>query len=187
MSKMVSSLTLPALALAFAACGGSEPHPRDRADAPPPAAGPALADTGKAAAPAAAPAPATPPAGEPTAAADGRAVYARTCQTCHQANGAGLPGAFPPLTASEYVNGDKARLIRIVLHGLTGPITVNGQNYNGLMTPWKMLSDAEIAAVLTYERSNFQNNASAVTAAEVAAQRSATASRTTPYTIAELR
>ena len=66
------------------------------------------------------------------------------------------------------------------------PITVKGANYNGLMTPWKSLSDVEIAAVLTYERSNFQNNSSAVTAAEVAAQRAATASRTTPYTVAEL-
>lgn len=155
----------------------------------PPAAGNAL---GTAAPPAAAPAPAAPAADTSNATAsaggaDGQAVYGRTCVTCHQANGQGMPGAFPPLADSEWVSGDKNRVIRIVLHGLQGPITVKGQQYNNAMTPWKSLSDAEIAAVVSYVRSNFGNNASPVTAQEVAAQRAATASRTTPYTAAELR
>jgi len=147
----------------------------------PPPAPPAAAPADPGAAPA--PAPAA-PAGGTTA--DGRAVYTRTCQTCHQATGQGMPGAFPPLANSEYVTGDKARLIRIVLHGLTGPITVNGQRYNSTMAPWKHLSDAEIAAVTTYVRSSFGNSASAVTAEEVAQVRAATANRTSAYTVGEL-
>jgi mono/diheme cytochrome c family protein len=97
-----------------------------------------------------------------------------------------MPGSFPPIAGSEIITGDKARLIRLVLHGLQGPITVHGQRYNNVMPPWKSLSDADMAAVLTYVRSNFGNSASAVTPEEVATERSATASRTTMWTASEL-
>lgn len=118
----------------------------------------------------------------------GQGVYGRTCVTCHQATGRGQPGTFPPLTGSEYVNGDKTRLIKLVLNGLTGPLTVNGQRYNGIMPPLKgQLNDAEVAAVLTYVRSNFGNTAGPVTEAEVRTQRAATAGRNTPFTVQELR
>lgn len=136
------------------------------------------ADRPAAEAPAAAPA--TP------AVADGQAVFARTCQTCHQANGQGLPNTFPPLTASVLVNGDKGRLIRLALHGLQGRIVVDGKPYNNVMPPWKSLSDADMAAVLTYVRSHFTNTGDAVTADEVARERAATASRMTMWTIVEL-
>ena len=97
-----------------------------------------------------------------------------------------MPGTFPPIAGSEIINGDKRKLIRLVLHGLQGPITVAGQRYNNVMPPWKSLSDAEMAAVLTYERSNFGNSSSAVTAEEVARERAATTSRATMWTMQEL-
>ena len=119
-------------------------------------------------------------------ASDGRKIFARTCATCHQQTGQGMPGTFPPLAGSPYANGDKGRLARIVLHGLQGPLEVHGQRYNNVMAPWKTLSDAEIAAVLTHVRSSFGNSADAVTAGEVARERAATAGRTTMLTVAEL-
>jgi len=178
-------MTVTAVAV-LAACGPGDGQQQQRSDGAPPAAGNAVPQAPPAASGTADSARA---AGTQTAAAsgaDGAAVYGRTCVTCHQANGQGMAGAFPPLSNSEYVTGDKNRMIRIVLHGLQGPITVNGQQFNNVMAPWKQLSDAEIAAVISYVRSNFGNNASAVTAQEVAAQRQATASRTGPYTVAEL-
>ncbi len=120
-------------------------------------------------------------------AASGQAVFGRTCVVCHQANGQGLAGAFPPLAKSPYATGAKDKLIKLVLNGLTGPVTVAGQHFNGVMPPWKgQLSDAEIAAVLTYVRSSFGNSADAVSATEVQQQRAATASRTSPWTVQEL-
>ncbi len=170
MSRQLMSASAAALAaLAITACGGG-------GDAQPGGASPAAqpATQTAAAQPAAAQAP------------NGQAVFARTCQTCHMANGQGTPGTFPPLAGSEIAAGDKQRVIRIALHGLMGPITVKGVRYNNVMPPWKSLSDAEMAAVLTYVRSNFGNNASAVTPEEVAAERAATASRTTMWRIEEL-
>jgi mono/diheme cytochrome c family protein len=117
---------------------------------------------------------------------DGRAVFQRTCATCHQQNGQGIRGAFPPLAASPFVTGDTGRLVRLVLHGLTGQLVVGGARYNSVMPPWKTLSDAELAAVLTYVRSNFGNTAGPVTPQDVAQQRAATAARTTMWTVAEI-
>lgn len=109
--------------------------------------------------------------GAANAAADGAKVYA-TCSACHQPTGAGIPGAFPPLAESEWVNGPVENLIRIQLRGLMGPITVKGTTYNSVMPPNATMSDDEIAAVLTYIRSNFGNKSSAVTADQVKALRS---------------
>ena len=122
------------------------------------------------------------------AAVDGAAVFSGRCAACHQATGLGLPGVFPPLALSEYVNGDPARLARLVLRGLTGPVTVAGVSVNGAMPAWAdQLKDAEIAAVLTYVRSHFGNSAAPVSADTVAAARAATAGRTAPWTAAELQ
>jgi mono/diheme cytochrome c family protein len=118
---------------------------------------------------------------------DGATVFAGTCAACHQVNGLGTPGLFPPLAGSEYVTGDAARLVRLVLNGLGGPVTVRGMTFNGAMPPWKQLSDAELAAVLSYVRASWGNGAGAVTAGDVAGERSATATRASPWTIAELR
>ncbi len=117
---------------------------------------------------------------------DGATVYASTCSACHQANGEGTPGLFPPLAGSPFVTGGTARLVRIVLSGMSGPVTVRGATYEGQMPPWKQLSDAELAAVLTYVRASWSNGAPAVGAAEVAAERAATLQRAGPWTAQEL-
>ena len=102
------------------------------------------------------------------AASDGKAIFAKTCASCHQANGQGVPGTFPPLAKNPYVTGDPNKVIHTVADGLTGSISVNGKTYNGQMPAWKSsLSDGDIAAVVTYIRSSFGNKASAVTAAQV--------------------
>ena len=118
---------------------------------------------------------------------EGERVYGRVCVTCHQADGAGIAPAFPPLAGSAVATGDAEVPIKIVLSGLTGEMTRDGTIFNGMMTPWaSALSDAEIAAVLTYVRSNFGNSADAVTEAQVAGVRAATSSQTAPYTTDDL-
>lgn len=97
-------------------------------------------------------------------AADGAAVYAANCAACHQASGAGVPGAFPPLAdghAPEVLaaDGGRAYLIRAVVFGVQGPIEVQGQTYAGLMPSWQQLSDAEIAAVLNHVLTEWGNEA----------------------------
>ena len=118
---------------------------------------------------------------------DGKQVYATTCAACHQATGEGVAGVFPPLVGSEWVTGDEGKLARIILHGITGPIEVAGETYNGMMPPWGgTMKDADIAAVITYVRSAWGNKAAPITAAKVASIRAANSSRTTPWTAAEL-
>jgi cbb3-type cytochrome c oxidase subunit III len=122
------------------------------------------------------------PAGGGAAAADGATIFAGRCAACHQATGAGLPGVFPPLAGSNWVNGRDTTVIQIVLHGIQGSLTVNGVKYNGAMPTFgAQLSDAEIAAVLTHVRSHWGNTAGAVGGQEVTAQRAATAQRNEPW------
>lgn len=119
----------------------------------------------------------------------GAELYAR-CATCHQANGEGIAGSFPPLAGSEWVTGNAAVPIRIVLHGVRGPLTVKGTPYNGAMMAYgtgQAMTDAEVAAVLTYVRTTLGNNAAAVTAEQVARERAATRARTTPWTATDLQ
>jgi nitrite reductase (NO-forming) len=105
--------------------------------------------------------------------ARGKAVYQGICSTCHQAEGQGLAGVFPPLAKSDFLMADKARSIHSVLAGLTGPITVNGAAYNNVMPPWQHLTDHEIADVLTYVRNSFGNQGEPVRDEEVASARAA--------------
>ena len=84
-----------------------------------------------------------------SASKSGAAVFANNCQACHQADGEGVPDAFPPLAKSDYLNGDKIRAIKTVTGGLETKLTVNGHVFNGVMPAWS-LSDEEIADVLTY-------------------------------------
>jgi mono/diheme cytochrome c family protein len=121
-------------------------------------------------------------------ATSGETEYNNTCSVCHQADGNGMAGAFPPLAGSDIVNlASPSRMIAIILKGLTGPVTVKGTEYNGIMAPHEaMLTDDQIAAIATYERSSWGNTGAAVTAAQVAEVRAAHASRTTSWTIAEL-
>jgi mono/diheme cytochrome c family protein len=120
----------------------------------------------------------------------GRAAYQTFCMPCHQPSGLGAPGVAPPLAGSEWVLTARSdRLIRIVLHGLAGPIKVLGQDWNLAMLPWKdTMDDAQIAAVLTYVRGNREwgNTAGPVKAEEVAAIRKAEAGRALNWTAAEL-
>jgi len=114
------------------------------------------------------------PAEETTAASKplpGKGVYAQYCQVCHQASGEGLAGNYPPLAGTEWVTGDKSRLIGIILNGLEGEIEVNGEKYNNIMASHSYLTDKQIADVLTYIRQSWGNEASAVTPEEVAAER----------------
>ncbi len=113
---------------------------------------------------------------------DGEEIYMTRCMSCHQAAGQGINGVFPPLDGSEWVTGDKGRLIRIVLQGLTGEVVVKDATYSGSMPPWNaFLNDEQIAAVLTYIRSAWNNEADAVTPAEVTAVREATKDRTNAW------
>ena len=96
----------------------------------------------------------------------GKEVYAKICTTCHQPDGRGMTGVFPPLAQSDFLMHDSERAIRVLLEGLQGPITVNGQTFNGVM-PNFSLSDKEIASVLSYVRSNFGNAGTPVTPADV--------------------
>ena len=111
----------------------------------------------------------------------GKEVYMKAatgggmCFTCHQQNGQGLAGQFPPLAGSDWVLGDKSRLIKISMYGLMGEIEVNGEKYNNVMAPPGIppgsLSDEQIANVLTYIRNDWGNSASAVSPEEVATVR----------------
>jgi mono/diheme cytochrome c family protein len=116
------------------------------------------------------------------ATADGAAIFSARCTACHQATGKGLPGVFPPLAGSNWVNGRDTTLMQILLHGIQGTLTVNGTSYNGAMPAFgTQLSDAEIAAVLTHIRSQWGNKGEPVSASQVATQRAATASRSAPW------
>ena len=122
----------------------------------------------------------------------GREIYRHDgyCMTCHRPDGQGLPAAgFPPLAGTDWVQGDTERLIKLTLDGLIGPIEVLGETYPGQvpMTPFRnLLTDEEIAAVLTYVRNAFGNNALAVTPDQVAAVRATTADREGFYQSEEL-
>ena len=120
-------------------------------------------------------------AAAPGAAVDGGAIFAANCAACHQANGQGLPGVFPPLAGSEWVVGDPKVLANILLHGVSGKIEVAGQSFDGMMPAFAQLSDAEIAGVLTHIRSTWGNQAEAISADFVASEREAGSARTTPF------
>jgi len=100
----------------------------------------------------------------------GKAVYTTNCVACHQANGMGIPNAFPPLAKSDYLNLDKAKVIKTVTGGLQGAVTVNGKVYNGVMPAWS-LSDEDVANVLTYVYDSWGNSGKEITPSDVKAHR----------------
>ncbi len=121
----------------------------------------------------------------------GKRLYTQTCAACHQVNGQGLPGAFPPLADSEWVVGSEERVTRILLHGLAGPIEVKGNTYNGNMPAFGPGSsynwgDDKISYVLTYIRSEWGNEASPISIEQVAAIREASAGHSVQYSAEEL-
>ena len=120
-------------------------------------------------------------------AADGKKLYTTRCMSCHQNNGQGVTGVFPPLAGSEWVTGKPDLMVNVILHGLTGEISVKGVKYSGAMPPWgTFLKDDEVAAISNYVRTSWGNKASEITAEEVTKIREATKSRKQPWTAAEL-
>jgi nitrite reductase (NO-forming)/hydroxylamine reductase len=103
--------------------------------------------------------------------ARGEGVYNANCAACHQPTGQGLPGAFPPLAQSDFLGGDRREVMQAALFGLSGPITVNGVDYNGVMPSLGYLSDQELADALTYVFNSWGNSYAAVSVGEVAALR----------------
>ncbi len=97
----------------------------------------------------------------------GKIIYEQNCLTCHQADGKGVPGMNPPLSKTEWVLGNKTRLIKIVLNGMKSPIEINGESFHNPMPSHDHLSDQQIADVLSYVRSSFGNKASDITLEEV--------------------
>ena len=93
------------------------------------------------------------------------------CATCHQRDGSGLPPSFPPLKGPAAVKRDCVQHAGIVVHGMSGEVVIGGVTYNGVMPAMGDLTDEEIAAVITYERTSWGNNAGACTVADVAAAR----------------
>lgn len=159
MSSRQAVVWSAALALiALTACGGGEKPAADAAASAAPAATTA------------------------SAAKPGEAIFQQRCMSCHQANGEGLAGVYPPLAGSEHVNAANPGVpIRVVIHGLQGPITVKGAEFNSLMPAYGVgivMSDQEVADVVTYIRSSWGNAASAATAADVAKAREETKGHT---------
>ena len=103
--------------------------------------------------------------------AKGKDVYSANCAACHQPDGSGLTGAFPPLAGSDYLKRDRKEVMAAALFGLSGPITVNGVEYNGVMPSLGHLPDEDLAAALTYVFGSWGNDGAAVSVAEVAALR----------------
>lgn len=104
----------------------------------------------------------------------GRVLYNGTCSVCHQQDGKGLAGVFPPLANSDYLLADTSRAIEVVLNGLTGPITVNGSDFNSVMPPMSQLNDDEIANILTFTLNSWGNEDGEVSSEDVAEVRAAT-------------
>ncbi len=121
--------------------------------------------------------------------AAGKAVYMAVCFACHQPTGLGIPGVFPPLSKSDYVNGSPERFAAMILKGNLPPMTVDGKVYAAAPMPPQelVLTDEKVAAVMTYVRSSFGNSSAAVGPEVVAATRKKFADRKTSWTEAELK
>jgi mono/diheme cytochrome c family protein len=121
----------------------------------------------------------------------GAKVYRNQCAQCHQADGNGVLGVYPPLVASSWVTGHPQVVSRILINGLNGPILVKGSKYNGNMPAFGSsglaLSDKDIAGVITYIRQEWGNSASDVTVATIAEYSDLYAGRSVPWQAAELK
>jgi len=106
--------------------------------------------------------------------AAGRVLYNGTCSVCHQQNGEGLAGVFPPLANSDYLMADANRAIEVVLNGLVGPVTVNGSPFNSVMPPMSQLNDDEIANILTFTLNSWGNEDGEISPNDVAEVRAET-------------
>ena len=118
----------------------------------------------------------------------GKKIFAANCATCHQMTGQGVPGQYPPLAGSEFVNGGTRRLAMIVLKGLQGPVKVKGQQFGtAVMQPWETtLNDQKIADVLTFIRQEWGNTGGPVAPEGVSALRKELAGRKQSLSEADL-
>ena len=116
----------------------------------------------------------------------GKTGFESYCAACHQPGGVGIEGRVPPLLGSPWVAGPEDRLIRIVLHGLRGPIEIRGKTYNMEMLGFHLLTDEEIASVLSYVRTRYGKPSLPITAATVSRVRAATREHTGYWTVDEL-
>lgn len=117
----------------------------------------------------------------------GKVLFIGVCAACHQPHGKGLDGVAPPLMDSEWVLGPEQRIVRIVLHGLTGPVSVKGKTYRLDMPAFGSFSDDQIASALTYIRREWEHTASPVEPETVTAIRAATADRREAWVQDQLR
>jgi mono/diheme cytochrome c family protein len=125
--------------------------------------------------------------------AAGKKSYLSTCVTCHQASGQGVAGVYPPLAGSEFVVGNEDRIVRILLHGLSGPVEVHGNTYNGAMPAFGRVTgggynwnEEKISQVLTYIRQEWGNKATAITKDKVAEVLNAEKARAKSWSSGEL-
>jgi mono/diheme cytochrome c family protein len=125
-------------------------------------------------------------AASPQVIEQGRQLYGYSCAACHQQKGQGMEGIGPPLMDSPWVRGSQQRLIRIVMHGVRGPIEVKGGKYNLEMPAMGFFQDQEIAAILTYVRQQFGGEAAPIKLATVTRIRKETADRGDSWTVEEL-
>jgi mono/diheme cytochrome c family protein len=117
-----------------------------------------------------------------------RAIYENNCGLCHNNDGKGRPGQAPPYVGSEWVTGSPNRMIRIPLSGLSGPVQVNGAEWNlSMPNMGATLSDDDLAGVLTYIRQSWGNKASAITPEQVKAVRAEIGARSQPWTAEQLK
>jgi mono/diheme cytochrome c family protein len=128
-------------------------------------------------------------AAELTPAERGKKIFSANCATCHQMTGLGVAGQYPPLAGSEIVNGGSRRPAMIVLKGLTGPVTVKGQQFgSAVMQPWeKTLNDQKIADVLTFIRQEWGNTGGPVSAEGVSALRKELAGHAESWTEPDIK
>jgi mono/diheme cytochrome c family protein len=116
----------------------------------------------------------------------GKALFETTCAACHQLTGLGMEGLAPPLADSEWVLGPEKRLARIVLHGVKGPITVDGKKFNLEMPSLATMDDESLASILTYIRREWENTGDPVDPAVLKKARQETSSRNEAWTADEL-
>jgi nitrite reductase (NO-forming) len=102
-------------------------------------------------------------------------LFSGTCSVCHQINGRGIEGVFPPLAGSDLLAKDPLRAQQIVLNGLSGEVTVNGKTYTSVMPPMSQLNDDELANILTYVTHSWGNQGYRYSASDLAETRKKTA------------
>ena len=154
LNKLSLLLLVPMLGLTIGACS------QDAAETPTATANDTAVHTAEVSA-----------AGKGELIAKGEAIYLANCAACHQPAGTGLAGAFPPLAGSDFLKGDRKAVMSAALFGLSGPVTVNGVEYNGVMPSLGHLPDEDLAAALSYVFNSWGNDGAAVSVEEVAALR----------------